>query len=97
MAKRLTKLERLLRTIGERGSMTHKEIVQYLLRGTGNRYNDTTRKYYDGLLYTSRGARTRYGILPQFCVQNLDGSYSLSSYTRIPLGMPATYSYENSF
>lgn len=88
---RTSKLDKLLTEMRRRGSMTHKEMVQFLLRGTGNRYNETTRKYYDGVLYNTYGAtRTRYGLLGNFCQKNADGTWSVSDWVSLPAGRGIT-------
>lgn len=75
----MTKSERLLREIKIRGSMTHGEIVQFLLDlrdGFGNTEYDyeVHGSNWNALLY---GTKERTGLLERFCDQNEDGSYSV--------------------
>lgn len=69
--KRTTKAQKLRKFLGT--PKTHKQIVQFLLRGTGNRYNETTRKYYDPMLY---GTPAGTGFLYQECYQYSDRRYA---------------------
>lgn len=69
---RLTKRQKLVQEVSKRGSMTHKQIVQFLLRGTGNKYGPDTRKYYDSYLY---GTADRLGVFQVELVQSDDGTY----------------------
>jgi hypothetical protein len=80
MAKRrVTKSEKLLKAIKKAGSkgLSHKQIVQFLLRGTGRKYGPDTRKLYDSTLY---GTSTRTGLLDR-CSKDWDtGNYTLPDY-----------------
>lgn len=71
--KRVTKTEKLLREVERRGSMSHKNIVKFLLRGTGNEYNSSTRTHYDSMLY---GTPDRTGLFGRTLFQNEDRTYS---------------------
>lgn len=72
--KRVTKTEKLLNEVKKRGSMSHKDIVKFLLRGTGNDYNSDTRTHYDSMLY---GTSSRDGIFDTRLFRNDDGTYSV--------------------
>ena len=79
MRKRTTKSEKLLKAIQKAGpsGLSHKEIVKFLLRGTGRKYSNETRRLYDSTLY---GNRTRYGLLER-CDKDWDtGNYVLPDY-----------------
>jgi len=75
--KRVTKNEKLLRAIQKAGrvGLSHKQIVKFMLRGTGRTYSATTRKLYDSTLY---GNNSRTGVL-DLCNQNDDGNYTWDS------------------
>ncbi len=60
--------------------MTHEEIVKYLLRGTGVKYDPTTRKYFDSTLY---GTKNRVGVLEGFCWRRKDGAWKVKGRTKI--------------
>ncbi len=79
MAKRRkTKSEKLLTELRRRGEMTHKQMVQFLLRGTGNKYSERTRRYYDPMLYGSWNGAP--GFLSTYCSRTGDfGSYQARS------------------
>lgn len=74
MARKPTpKLQKLLNEIKRRGSMTRKEMVEFLIPGndyTPNRDRGT----YNAQLY---GTRDREGIIERFLRQRKDGSYSV--------------------
>jgi hypothetical protein len=78
MAKRrTTKTEKLLREIQKAGKtgLSHKEIVKFLLRGTGRKYGPETRRLFDSRLY---GTNSRSGVLER-CDRNFkNGNYTLS-------------------
>ncbi len=57
-------------TVNPVTSLTHKQIVQSLLRRAGIRYNGTTRKYYDPLLYGA--GQFDPGMLNTFCSPDWD-------------------------
>jgi len=86
--KKTTKVEKLLREMKTR-AMTHKEIVQFLLRGTGRKYSDSTRRAYDSTLYDTPN---RDGVLGRFCVQRGDGTWKVNKSTEL-VG-PFTQAYE---
>lgn len=73
--KRTTKTEKLFKAVqaaGKKG-LSHKEIVKFLLRGTGRKYGPETRRLYDSRLY---GTRSRTGVL-----ENLDRDFKTGNYT----------------
>jgi hypothetical protein len=74
------KIESLLVEIRERGSMSHKEMVEFLLTGTDHFYNEKTRKHYDSILY---GNKDRYGVLNRYCKRVGHGRWAIRSYTVI--------------
>lgn len=74
--KRVTKTEKLVREVEKRGVMSHKNIVKFLLRGTGNEYTSDTRTHYDSMLY---GSDTRTGVFGTRLFSNGDGTYSVNS------------------
>lgn len=74
--KKKTKSEKLQTELRRRGTMTHAQMVRFLLRGTGAQYSSKTRNYYDPMLY---GREDRLGFLEQYCTKNRDGSYSVRS------------------
>lgn len=93
--KRTTKSEKLLRAIQKSGNkgLSHKEIVKFLLRGTGRVYSEETRRLYDSQLY---GTRTRTGLLDS-CSKDWDtGRYTLPDYasTQGPFTEKRDSSYE---
>ncbi|MBV8068291.1 MAG: hypothetical protein JO270_00200 [Acidobacteriaceae bacterium] len=80
MAKRrVTKSEKLLRAIQKAGpkGLSHKQIVQFLLRGTGRKYGPDTRRLYDSTLY---GNSSRYGLLDRCSKDWATGNYTLPEY-----------------
>lgn len=78
--KKVAKVEKLLNEMKKRGSMTHKDAVKFLLRGTGRAYSDETRRLYDSTLY---GTLSRVGVFERWCVQNKDGSYRVRAKANI--------------
>lgn len=48
---RLSNLERALKLINKKGTLSHKKIVKHLLTANGLQYNEATRKRYDKLFY----------------------------------------------
>ncbi len=78
--KKISKMHRLLNTMKEVGGMTHEAIVKYLLRGTGKKYDSTTRKYFDSTLY---GNSARVGVLEGFCWRRKDGAWKVKGRTKI--------------
>lgn len=74
---RTTKTEKLLKEIQKAGKkgLSHKDIVKFLLRGTGRKYGADSRRLFDSRLY---GTSTRTGVLER-CDRNYDnGNYTLS-------------------
>jgi hypothetical protein len=65
-----TKLAKLL-TRMKRSPMTHKQVVQFLLKGVTS-YDENTRKWFDPTLYSSDG---RVGLFEKYCTQLKDGRY----------------------
>jgi hypothetical protein len=95
MAKpRTTKTEKLLREIQKAGKtgLSHKEIVKFLLRGTGRKYSADTRRLFDSRLY---GTNSRTGVLER-CERNFkNGNYTLSK--KASTEGPFTEALSNSF
>lgn len=75
--RRMTKTEKLLRAVERNGGMTHKEIVQFLLRGTGNPYGPQTRTRYDSMLY---GTPSRPGLFGRVLVKDFYSDPSTPTY-----------------
>lgn len=73
---RVTKTEKLLKAIARRkNGMTRKEMVTFLLKGSGLTYEPTLdSNRYNATLY---GTSTRYGILERFCSKTSDGKYKV--------------------
>ena len=76
-ARKLTKIEKLQHELERRGTMTHKEMVKFLLRGTGNMY-EYARKDYDSQLYGRKvNGEFREGFLYRSCRKTDDGAWRL--------------------
>jgi hypothetical protein len=55
--------------------MTHKQVVEALLKRNGLEYTDTTRKYYDPLLYGTNDWNGPVGVFYSRCVPTAPGTW----------------------
>lgn len=74
------KIQRLLNTMKDVGGLTHEQIVKFLLRGTGKKYDTTTRKYFDSTLY---GTNFREGVFERFCWRLKNGKWKIRGGAKI--------------
>ena len=80
VTKRKSKSEKLLNHMRKVGGLKHEQIVKFMLRGTGSKYDRTTRRYFDSTLY---GTNERVGILEGFCWRRRDGVWKVKGRAKI--------------